>query len=522
MNGIGTRIGMLGALVAVMVAAIVVPAPASADAVEITDQTSVSDRLIELTIDTPAFTEPTKVHVFLPTGYDSDPSKRWPVTYGLAGMQNNYDSFSKVLNAEELTADYPSLVVSPDGNSGFWSDWYNDGAGGAPQYETYVIDQLIPLIDANFRTIPDRAHRAVFGVSMGGYGAMMMAARHPDLFAYAATISGAVDSNNELIGTTMTLAPTFDGGALNAIYGPRLTQEVRWHGHNPTDLASNLRGLDIQVRTANGILNPEIGEGDQPADALSCVVENGVYQGSTSFNETLDSLKVPHLWKDYGNGCHTPENFTREVVDTLNAFTDDFANPLADPKTFNYRSIEPDFDIWGWQIKADPDRALEFMTVEGGGNALSLTGTGKTSVISPPLYKGLKKVDVNGKVTVPSADGRLAFKVDLGKAHTVQQYTAGADDKFVTRQVSFKPHAILQVTKAKRVGRSARICIRAIGGVVPKTKIKVGKLTTTMKATATARCRNLKVPARPKSVRVTGRDTYGHPVSASRKFRPND
>ena len=49
--------------------------------------------------------------------------------------------------------------------------------------ETYVIDQLIPLIDATFRTIPTRAERAIAGVSMGGYGASMLAAEHPDLFA---------------------------------------------------------------------------------------------------------------------------------------------------------------------------------------------------------------------------------------------------------------------------------------------------------------------------------------------------
>jgi len=517
MNGIRTRIATMFALGAVALTWMVAAAPARAE-VTITEQKNVSDRLLELTVDTPAFTEPTKVHVFLPTGY-ADSSKRWPVTYALAGMQNNYDSFAKILHGEDLTENFPSIVVSPDGNSGFWSDWYNAGAGGAPMYETYVIDQLIPLIDKTFRTIPDRAHRAIFGISMGGYGSMMMAARHPDLFAYAATISGAVDSNNPLINATMSLAPTFDGGAIDAIYGSRAAEEVRWHGHNPTDLAPNLRGMDLQVRTANGILNPSIGEGSSPADALSCVVEGGVYQGSTSFNAKLDELNIPHLWKDYGNGCHTMPNFTRETVDTLAAFTQNFAHPDPDPKTFDYESIEPEFDIWGWHVKADPKRALEFMHVAGGESAVTLTGTGSTTVTSPPRYKGLKQVDVNGRPSKVAGDGRITFKVDLGKPHTAQQYTLGADENFATRQVSFKPHALVKVLSAKRTRNGVRVCAKAVGGVIPKARIKAGKRAVKVKLTAKKVCRNLKVKGKPGKVTVDGRDAYGHPVSARAALR---
>ncbi|OJU94445.1 MAG: hypothetical protein BGO23_03315 [Solirubrobacterales bacterium 67-14] len=500
-------------------------AAGSATAATVTDDVAKSDRLHELTVDTDAFTEPTKLHVFLPTGYDSDRGKRWPVTYALAGMQNNYNSFANILHGEELTSGYPSIVVSPDGNSGFWSDWYNAGAGGPPMYETFVIDQLIELIDARYRTIADRGHRAIFGISMGGYGATSLAARHPDLFGSVATLSGAVDSNNPLIGTTMSLASTFDGGAMDAINGPRATQEIRWHGTNPTDLASNLRGTDIQVRTANGVLNPEIGEGDHPEDALSCVVENGVYQGSTSFNAKLDELGVDHLWKDYGNGCHTFENFTREVIDTLKVFTNNFAHPAADPQKFDFKTIEPDFGIWGWRVKADPKRALEFMTVEGSETALSLTGSGTTSVTSPPNYKGLKAVDVNGKKAKPDGKGRVSFEVDLGEPHSVQQYTLGASTKFVTRQVSFKPHALVKVTLAKRKGKRVKVCARALGGVVPKAKLKAGKLKGTMKIGSKAKCRTLK-PARgrkaagkPKRIVISGHDTYGHPVKAKVKIR---
>src|SRR5688572_9692538 len=195
---------------------------------EVTGDKPVGDRVHVLTVKTDAFTEPTMVDVFLPTGYDADPKRRWPVTYVTAGTMNNYNSFRAVLDGVELTEGYPSLIVSPDGNSGYWSDWYNGGAFGPPAYETFVIDQLIPLIDARYRTSAVRAHRLVTGVSMGGYGAAMFAARHPDLFAGVASLSGATDSNLPYLAAAVSASSTFDGGDPDAIYGPRATQEVRW------------------------------------------------------------------------------------------------------------------------------------------------------------------------------------------------------------------------------------------------------------------------------------------------------
>ena len=58
------------------------------------------------------------------------------------------------------------------GRGGFYANWLNFGKGGPPMWETYHIDQLIPFIDANLRTIPKRQGRAIAGLSMGGFGAM--------------------------------------------------------------------------------------------------------------------------------------------------------------------------------------------------------------------------------------------------------------------------------------------------------------------------------------------------------------
>jgi S-formylglutathione hydrolase FrmB len=407
-----------------LAAALLLASAASADAnaARITAKKRIAPRVVELTISTPAFTAPTHVDVDLPVGYDADRERRWPVAYFLAGTMNTYASFNAVVHGVELSKSFPAIIVSPNGDSGYWSDWYNGGAFGPPEYETYVIEQLIPLIDHHFRTIPERSQRAVAGVSMGGYGSMMFAARHPDLFADAASISGAVDSNPAPLAAALSVSPTFQEGEVDAIYGPRATQEIRWRGHNPTDLADNLRGLDLQVRTANGIPNPAIGEELLSADSVSCVIEGGVHIASVDFHEKLTELAIPHLWE---------------------VFTEDFERPPAPPSPFDYESIEPEFDVWGWHVGADPGRAVEELQLQGvSAEGLTLVGSGTTSVTTPPLFPGVRLVELHDAVQSsvrPDRKGRLHFTVDLGQADTQQQDTLGAVPAEVRRSVTFTP-----------------------------------------------------------------------------------
>jgi S-formylglutathione hydrolase FrmB len=527
-----TRRSLLLVGAALALAAGSAPAAHASDA-RIVAEERIGPRVIELTVETPAFAQPTKVHVNLPTGYDADPNRRWPATYFLAGTMNTYRTFNNFVDGVGLTAAYPSLVISPNGDSGYWSDWFNAGAGGPPMYETYVIEQLIPLIDARFRTIARRSERAVFGVSMGGYGAMMTAARHPDLFVAAASLSGAVDSNLLPHSAVLSLSPTFQGGQPDAIYGPRATQEVRWHGHNPTDLADNLRGLDLQLRTANGIPNPGIGENLLSADTPSCLVEAGVYFASVSMRDRLAALQVPHRWRDYGAGCHTAANFTREVSDTLEEFTEVFADPPSAPASFDYASVEPAFDIWGWDVSADPGRPLEFLELEEAGHGgLTLTGSGTTTVTTPALFRGLRRVDLDGATqaaATPDADGRLGFTVDLGPPSTAQQYTFGAVTNRVSRTVRFRPHARVEITRVRAKRRRVRVCARAVGGAVDARIRAVGARKSGRTRTARVSlgsgtvCRSLRWKRRPTRAKgtiiVTGEDRFGHPVSSRRKVR---
>jgi enterochelin esterase-like enzyme len=127
--------------------------------------------------------------VYLPPGY-ADGSERYPVIYVLAGhggsgpLELNSppwgESFPERLDRLITTGKAPPVIaVLPDCFTIFGGAQYlNTAALG--QYEDYLIDELVPYVDANYRTLADRAHRGITGKSSGGYGAMVQAMRHPE------------------------------------------------------------------------------------------------------------------------------------------------------------------------------------------------------------------------------------------------------------------------------------------------------------------------------------------------------
>ena len=400
-----------------------------------------TERTSELTVDSPSFTAPVKVEVMLPSGYAADASRSWPVTYFLNGTNHNQSLLRTGYNGEALTTSYASIVVAPSGDAGYWSDWYNNAAGGPPMYETFVTEQLIPLIDANFRTFKDRAHRAIIGESMGGYGTLMLAARNPDLFVAASSLSGAPDTNWLPGAAANTVSPALDTAIPDSIYGPRATNEVNWRGHNPVDLAANLRTLDIQLYTGNGILGEEeIGEATAPAN---CPVESGIILPETqSLHNTLVAQGIPHKYAAYDWGCHSLSLVKYEIAESLPRFTEVFAKNTPVPTAFDYRSTAPQFGLFDWSVTADPNRAAEFMDLRSVSNTgFTITGSGTTQVTTPPNFRGNKAVTVliNGTPTThrPDSTGRITVTVDLGQPNQDQQYTLGATTNLRTAVVSF-------------------------------------------------------------------------------------
>jgi len=136
--------------------------------------------------------------VLLPPGY-ADSDRRYPVIVGITGftgrglMMLNDGAWGPNL-AQRLERLYAAgmphaIVVLPDCFTRYGGSQYiNSGATG--RYEDYVIDELIPWVDAHYRTIPAPEARAIFGKSSGGYGSMILGMRHPEVFGALACHSG--------------------------------------------------------------------------------------------------------------------------------------------------------------------------------------------------------------------------------------------------------------------------------------------------------------------------------------------
>jgi enterochelin esterase-like enzyme len=128
-----------------------------------------------------------KVLVVTPPGYDENPGKRYPVVYYLHGywapveaQQSGFRLHEAVQAAAEAGNDL--IMVMPDGFSKLRGGFYSSSPT-VGDYESFVADDLVKWVDANYRTIPARASRGLAGHSMGGYGTARIAMKRPEVFS---------------------------------------------------------------------------------------------------------------------------------------------------------------------------------------------------------------------------------------------------------------------------------------------------------------------------------------------------
>ncbi|MFL9485413.1 alpha/beta hydrolase [Chitinophagaceae bacterium LWZ2-11] len=133
-----------------------------------------------------------KAVVITPSSYKKDHEKHFPVVYLLHGYSGNFSNWiTKVPRLQSWADEFNLMIVCPDGA---FSSWYFDSPiDSSYRYETHVGLEVPEYIDAHYKTIPDRMHRAITGLSMGGHGGLFLGFRHPDIYGACGSTSGGVD-----------------------------------------------------------------------------------------------------------------------------------------------------------------------------------------------------------------------------------------------------------------------------------------------------------------------------------------
>ena len=233
-------------------------------------------------------------NVILPTDYDKAKTTRYPVLYLLHGLTGHYDNWLSMTHLKEYAAQYQMIVVTPEGNNG----WYTDSATVPSQkYETYILEELIPDVQQRYRAIQTRDGRAIGGLSMGGYGALKFGVKHPELFAFVASMSGALGATTWTeanLGTFRSIWPT-----LAAVYGP---------ADSPVRAANDIDKLYREVPAERVTALPYV--------YLDCGTEDGLLQLNRSLADILLARKIPHEYRELP-GAHNWTYWNAQVKEVL-------------------------------------------------------------------------------------------------------------------------------------------------------------------------------------------------------------
>ncbi len=435
---------VLAAASLALAALVAVPMAASADSVAFGDADGVhvvssqqlDDRLWALSVSSDALGRAVRVRVLLPDGYGADTTTRYPVLYLFHGTSGSAADWTTKGGAEATTAGKPLIVVMPDAgfddDGGSWfTNWVNTTTKlGPSQWETFHVDQLVPWVDANLRTVATRAGRAIAGLSQGGFGAMSYAARHPDMFAVAASFSGApeIDRDAAVIpfstAVVEAIAVGLDGVPYGSMFGDRLTHEINWRGHDPASLLTNLRGMGLYMWTATGFPGPL----DTGIDLAASGIEAITHVSTQLFHTHLNQTGIPNHYTDYVLGTHTFPYWARDFQQFIDPLMAEFAHPSA-PAAINYESIDTTWSQWGWTVanhRTQPQAFSSLISATAAG--FSLRGLGSATVTTPAAYApgSAHTVTIAGRHATGNANaaGQLVINVPLGKLGPVTTHVA--------------------------------------------------------------------------------------------------
>jgi S-formylglutathione hydrolase FrmB len=398
-----------------------------------------NSRLATVRVKTAALPAPADIDIRLPKSYRAHPTRHYPVLYLLDGTSGRASDWTRLGHAQRTIGARQLITVMPDitlnGNGGGWCTNWPDGA---QRWETFHIQQMVPWVDLNLRTVAQRRGRAIAGLSQGGFCSLSYAARHPDLFSIALGYSGAPDIyydpdaragamaviNATEVGLTHVPPDTF--------FGSPATDAINWAAHDPATLAENLRWTRMYMYWGNGKPGPYDSPGSSGEPNF---IEGLIWGDNNDFQARLNALQIPAYFNDYGDGSHSWPYWARDLRWSIGRIMFDFDHPAPAPRQFTYTSADNDYSVYGWRVRMHR-RAREFSTLAGADSrGFDLSGSGSATILTPARYRpgSRYRVAISGdggarRTMLVRADKghRLKLTVFLGPANPYRQDTPQA------------------------------------------------------------------------------------------------
>ena len=265
--------------------------------------------------DSPSVARKMKYNIVLPEKYDES-TDRYPVLYLLHGYSSNYRDWVR-MGVPAYARNYKLIVVMPDAGNSWYVNWSKSDEGQKNNWEDAIIKDLIGHVDGTYRTITDRSGRAINGLSMGGYGGLMLGLRHPDMFCSIGSQSGA-----------LTFAKRYGERMKEAKPAAPSSRKIS----NEPNKAIGIENFNSQVeRSPKGQMfataedaaayDPfqivlKIPADKMPHICIDCGTEDNLLGASQAFMKLMMEHKIPFTYSQSA-GAHARAYWEREVGEAM-------------------------------------------------------------------------------------------------------------------------------------------------------------------------------------------------------------
>lgn len=189
----------------------------------------------------------------------------FPVVYLLHGYGGDFRNWiTLVPELKEFADKYREILVCPDGATASW--YFDSPVDNTMRYETYIGKEVPHYIDSAYRTVANKYHRAITGLSMGGHGALFIAWRHPNMFASAGSMSGGVD-----------LKGSVHRFEIEKVLGDRTRYTANWYNNSIVNLVENKSASPLSL-------------------IIDCGADDIFIAENRKLHEKLLALKVDHTY----------------------------------------------------------------------------------------------------------------------------------------------------------------------------------------------------------------------------------